>query len=339
MQRTTTHQATCSEHEHTRPSMGEMCNACRQLEEAAAALFARLQTARRRCVVVGEEVSFASLQREKAASEFPPVQRSRCQAQSRLQSTLEELSGVLLSNTQQEKDLRGLRRSLEKLRRQLGCIETQVEGCVQQTSLLKREEEALSLEQERLQTNIEEMKSEEGAFARQVADERQKRMELKAACRQRIKKVEYSRAELLDQLEKQAGETLELKETVRKQQESTNVALANLLRSEADANEAGNEASSALHAREQMHKEWGQVQKEHVQLKDALKELRRDLLIHAQQEMQAMSDWRFGYMKHLDEKLEAKRNLSKTLATEVEQGQCREPLTFQMIAPVTPVYV
>lgn len=58
--------------------------------------------------------------------------------------------------------------------------------------------------------------------------------------------------------------------------------------------------------------------------------------------------------------LQAKRNLSKTLATEagraanslhalercvagmeteVEQGQCREPLTFQMIAPVTPVYV
>ena len=38
----------------------------------------------------------------------------RCQAQSRLQSTLEELSGVLLSNTQQEKDLRGAVLSVRK---------------------------------------------------------------------------------------------------------------------------------------------------------------------------------------------------------------------------------
>lgn len=86
-------------------TLTEMLSACRELEEVAAGLHENLQDAKRRQlhICTKKEAEDARKQRAKVAKEFPPAQRARCTAQSRLQVTLDALNETLMSNTQQER--------------------------------------------------------------------------------------------------------------------------------------------------------------------------------------------------------------------------------------------
>ena len=83
----------------------EMLSACRELEEVAGGLYENLQDAQRQELhnSTKKAAEEARKQRAKVAKEFPPAQRARCTAQSRLQVTLDELNETLMSNAQQEK--------------------------------------------------------------------------------------------------------------------------------------------------------------------------------------------------------------------------------------------
>ena len=86
-------------------TLTEMLSACRELEEVAAGLHENLQDPKRRQlhICTKKEAEEARKQRAKVGKEFPPAQRARCTAQSRLQVTLDELNETLMSNTQQER--------------------------------------------------------------------------------------------------------------------------------------------------------------------------------------------------------------------------------------------
>ena len=290
-------------------SLADAAHACRDLEEMASKLYSRLHDPARQDSLkeAREDALSARRQQEKVASEFPAAQRSRRTAQSRLQSTLDELNDTLLSNAQQEKDLHGLRRTLQKLQEQLQAAKNRVKKIAQETSLLDKEEADLLLEQQSVQSYADAMKSEEEALAQGVADERQKRMELKAACRQRIQKIEQSKLELRNELEKRLGDLDSRKSAFKKQEESTEASRANMLRCKEEAETAGNEASLALQEMQEIHEEWGHAQKQHADLEDALKQMKTALQGEIEEEAQALINWRQNYMQRLDSKLEARR--------------------------------
>ena len=156
----------------------------------------------------------------------------------------------------------------------------------------------------------------------QVADERLKRMELKAACRQRIKKIEEAKAELQDELKKRTSQLDLVKHALQQQEGSSEASKTKMLRYKAEAEALGSQASLALHAMQQIHEEWGCAQKEHGQLEDALKQVKKDLQAEMENESQALIHWRQSYMHHLDAKLEARRS-----ARSHAQSRQIEPVT------------
>ena len=161
---------------------------------------------------------------------------------------------------------------------------------------------------------------------RQVADERLKRMELKAACRQRIKKIEDAKAVLQDELKKRTSQLDLVKHALQQQEESSEASKTKMLRYKAEAEALGSQASLALQAMQQIHEEWGCAQKEHGQLEDALKKVKKDLQAEMENESQALIHWRQSYMHHLDAKLEARRARSHAQSRQIE------PVTIQINA-------
>lgn len=290
-------------------TLADAAHACRELEETAARLYSQLHDPRKQDSLkkAQENASAARKQHEKVASEFPAAQRSRHTAQSRLQSTLEELNDTLLSIAQQEKDLKGLRRTLRKLQEHLRVAQQKTQQILENASILEKEEADLLRERQRVKSCADAIKSEEEALAQGVADERQKRMELKAACRQRINKIEQSKLELQVDLEERLKELDVLRSALKKQEDSTETSRAKMLQCKAEAEAAETDASLALQAMQQIHEEWGQAQKQHAQLKDALMQMKKDLQAEIENESQALLDWRQKHMQHLDAKLEAKR--------------------------------
>lgn len=309
-------------------TLGETAKACRDLEETAARLYSQLQNPKQDLEKTRASAFAARRQQEKFASEFPAAQRSRRTAQSRLQSTLEELNDTLLSNTQLTKDVHGLGRTLQKLQEQLRAKQKKVQQIVEETRLLDKEEADLLLERQSVQSCADAIKSEEEGLAQGVAEERQKRMELKAACRQRIAKIEESKIDLNSDLAKRMKDLESLVSVLKKQEESTEASRAKMLQCKAESEAAGNEASLALQAMQQIHEEWGHAQKQHAELEDALKQMKKDLQIEIENEAQAMIDWRQNHMKNLDAKLEARR------AHELQRRQC-EPATVQTVQKQT----
>lgn len=308
-------------------TLGEAAKACRDLEETAVRLYSQLQNPKQDLQQARESAFAARRQQEKVASEFPAAQRSRRTAQSRLQSTLEELNDTLLSNTQQTKDVHGLQRTLQKLQEQLRARQKKVQQIVEETRLLDKEEADLLLERQRVQSCADAIKSEEEGLAQGVAEERQKRMELKAACRQRITKIEQSKIDLNSDLAKRMKDLESLVSALKKQEESTEASRAKMLQCKAESEAAGNEASLALQAMQQIHEEWGHAQKQHAELEDALKQMKKDLQTEIENEAQAMIDWRQNHMKNLDAKLDARRSRR---AHEFQRRQC-EPVTVQTV--------
>eukprot|EP00438_Fugacium_kawagutii_P003330 Skav206157 [mRNA] locus=scaffold1545:168839:169291:- [translate_table: standard] len=132
-------------------------------------------------------------------------------------------------------------------------------------------------------------------------------MELKAACRQRINKIEQSKLDLQVDLEERLKELDVLRSALKKQEDSTETSRAKMLQCRAEAEAAETDASLALQAMQQIHEEWGQAQKQHAQLEDALMQMKKDLQAEIENESQALLDWRQKHMQHLDAKLEAKR--------------------------------
>jgi len=305
-------------------TLTEMLSACRELEEVAAGLHENLQDPKRRQlhICTKKEAEEARKQRAKVGKEFPPAQRARCTAQSRLQVTLDELNETLMSNTQQEKDLVGLRRTHQKLQEQLQMAKDKVRQAMEETNVLEKEEADLLLEHQNIQSRAEAMKSEEEALAQGVADERLKRMELKAACRQRIKKIEEAKAELQDELKKRTSQLDLVKHALKQQEGLSEASKTKMLRYKAEAEALGSQASLALQAMQQIHEEWGCAQKEHGQLEDALKQVKKDLQAEMENESQALIHWRQSYMHHLDAKLEARRS-----ARSHAQSRQIEPVT------------
>ena len=152
----------------------------------------------------------------------------------------------------------------------------------------------------------------------QVADERLKRMELKAACRQRIKKIEQAKAELQDELKKRTSQLDLVKDALQQQEGSSAASKTKMLRYKGEAEALGSQASLALQAMQQIHEEWGCAQKEHGQLEDALKQVKKDLQAEMENESQALIHWRQSYMHHLDAKLEARRARSHAQSRQIE---------------------
>ncbi|CAJ1375658.1 unnamed protein product [Effrenium voratum] len=314
-------------------SLADATAECRDLEHATASLFHqldpdRLAALQRRCAQL-------LLQRQAAAARFPPAQRARRVAERELEATSQELSEVLASNRQLEKDLQGLHRTWQKLQGQLSQAQLEAQQSTEAMHRLDEEDADLLLAHQRLDDASAALHSEHETLAQQVAAERQKRMELKAACRHQIAKVEESKIELQRGLEKQEPELAAAREVLKCQRASTEEVLANLARVKAEVDKAEAEASQLLNAKHRIHEEWMQAQKQHGQLKDALEQTTQRLKDLAKEESQALSDWRHGYLQNLDEKIR-RRKLRQSAVSQVTTTTCKEPLTISM-APTSEV--
>eukprot|EP00931_Biecheleriopsis_adriatica_P068708 TRINITY_DN4261_c0_g2_i1.p1 TRINITY_DN4261_c0_g2~~TRINITY_DN4261_c0_g2_i1.p1 ORF type:complete len:321 (-),score=115.27 TRINITY_DN4261_c0_g2_i1:37-999(-) len=289
--------------------------ACRLLEERAAELRCRLsETSRQQELKAArQQAASARAWREQAAAEYPPAQRARKLAQSKLGPSQTELRAVLERCERQEKDNEGLRRTLQRLQEQLTHARAEVSKCKEEAAKAEQDEATLWHEDEVLQQSVDTMADVRKCLEERREEERQKRLELKAAFRAKIQSVEEEQTKLKQRCQEQAAEFEAWQVRVAEQQEQTNAAVAELESCRAAADEAGREAQQVLLAKQHTHAEFMQVQKAHRQLNDSLKEARQRLQRRLKEDAEVQSLWRLEHLNQVDARAQARRSLDREI--------------------------
>ncbi|CAE7271277.1 hypothetical protein AK812_SmicGene19701 [Symbiodinium microadriaticum] len=308
---------------------------CRHLEEAVAELHARLHDKSQEDALklLQHHVAAAKAEREQATAQFPPAQRARCRAEAQLQQNSKEMEQLQASIVQEEKDILGLRRSLEKLRHQVEAKHGEIKEHRERVELLREEEVLLLHEMEACRQRTEAEHALQETLAQQVADERTKRMELKAACRHKIKKVEDTQNFLQGRAEAFEAEISAVREELKGQETSTAALLAELSETKAEADLAACEAADAFQQQQQIASERSEVQLQHGELLEQLTDCKQMLEAKTKEDSASLAKWRLQYMSKLDAKIQARREWKKRHAAgRTAPKMILEPVTLE---PVT----
>lgn len=298
-----------------RPCSADPERACRRLEELASELRCRVSDPSRQQDVktARQQAVSARHWREQAAAEYPAAQRSRKLAQSKLGPLQAELREVQEHCVRQEKDNQGLRRTIERLQDQLAEAKAEVTRCKDEAAKAEHEEAALQHEDGVLQQSLESLAQVQKTLEERRDEERQKRLELKAAFRSKIQSVEEEQSKLKHRCGVQAAEIEAWHTRVAEQEEQTTAAIAELERCRAAAEEAGRQAQEVLQAKCYAHAEFMQAQKAHRQLNDSLKEAQQRLERRLREDAEVQSQWRLEHLNRVDARAQVRRSLDREI--------------------------
>lgn len=209
-----------------------------ELEIQAEILAGRIAAVNQRLPSAREETVLERTRRDVVAKDNMLRQRAISKLKAQVQDARKLRDAEIEKQKSLDRDIKGLIRSLNKLREQAGHATNSVEIKKEQAAGASASENASHVEEESLRSNLQCMGEVQKSLAERVALEREKRLKLKAAARAKLARVEDNqagerqelgnisrdfekwKAKLKDQEAKYAKTEKEFKETLLKAQDA-----------------------------------------------------------------------------------------------------------------------
>lgn len=254
-----------------------------------------------------EKARLARIAREQASVEFAAAQRTRKLAEKRLNDIRRELQEECSRDTQLDRDIEGLHRTLLRLQQRQSEADVKVMEHQKTIALLDADEESLQVEASKLEESISELGPVQKDLQEQLEVERQKRLTLKAAVRAKMERVEAKLSLLRAEGDRKAASLQSLRQQVAAQQVEANAAKAALDAAKAEAADASERTLRQLQAKEEMHRQMLEVRRIHFELRERLKATKHALEQLAREDNEVQTQWRMNHLERLDSRLATRR--------------------------------